>query len=300
MKKVFLLILTGLLLFAFNLKAQEIEANVTVNIDQLTQENRINVSSMESDVERYINSQEFTEMDWEGEKIPVDITIVLTGGTNNVYSARMFIASNRYIYGQDGGTSVALKMVENNWGFEYQRGAMFSFNLYRYDHFSSMIDFYMLLVIGFDLDSYTPLDGTDVFERAKKIAQVAANKNIAGYEKFANPGEFTKIGLLNELTDPRYEPFRKLISDYYYDGLDMMAEDRELAINTLAYLIQEMADFKKNKLMGPSLLLQVFFDTKYNELGQLFKEYKDKDFILSQLTYLDPTHTQKYQEALEE
>lgn len=296
-------IVIGLIIFCSTFvitKSQEIEANVTVNMEQLTQENRINVSSMESDLERYINNQRFTEIDWEGPKIPVEINIVLSGGNQNVYSARMFIASKRYIYGQEGGTSVVLKMVENKWAFEYQRGAMFSFNINRWDNFSSMIDLYMLLVIGYDMDTYEEAGGTRAFEIAKTIAQLAANQNISGFETFANPGEFTKISLLNELTDPRYVPFRKLVFEYYYDGLDMMAEDRELALKTADYLVQEMAIFKEEKLIGPSLMLQVFFDSKHLELATLFKDYEEKERVRNNLMYLDPTHTQIYNENLED
>jgi hypothetical protein len=279
--------------------SQEIDANVSVNMEQLTQEARIDVSTMESDLKRYINNQSFTDLDWEGPKIPVDLTIVLTGG-NGSYAARMFIASKRYIYGQEGGTSVALKMVENNWAFQYQRGAMFSFNINRFDELSSIIDFYMLLVIGFDLDSYEELGGTRVFEIAKRISNLAANQNVPGFDRFTNPGQFSKVALLNELTDPRMEAFRKLIFEYYYDGLDMMTGDRDLAMETAAYIVYEMAEFKENKLMTPSLLLQVFFDSKYMELADLFKNYKDKESVKKDLMYLDPTHTEKYKEIMGE
>ncbi len=298
MKHYFIIILA---FFAISMNAfsQEIEAQVSVNMEQLSQEARIDVSSMENDLERYINNQRFTDMDWDGPQIPVDITIVLAGG-NGSYSARMFIASKRYIYGQEGGTSVALKMVENNWSFRYQRGAMFSFNLNRFDELSSIIDFYMLLIIGFDLDSYNELGGTRVFERAKRITNIAANQNEQGFERFTNPGQFSKVALLTELTDPRMEPFRKLIFEYYYDGLDMMVEDRELAMQTAAYIIYEMAEFKENKLMTPSLLLQVFFDSKYLELADLFKNYEDKETVKKDLMYLDPTHTEKYKEIMGE
>ena len=298
MFKAFLVLIAFLLTVETNF-AQEIEANVNVNTEQLSPENRVNVTSMASDVERYINSQNFSGTEWEGPKIPVEINIVLSGGGSNVYGARMFVASKRYIYGQEGGTSVALKMVENKWSFEYQRGAMFTFNLNRYDKFSSMIDFYMLMVLGYDLDSFEPLGGTDMFERAQKIARLGSGQNIPGFETFSNPGEFTKYALVRELTDPRYEPFRKLIYEYYYDGLDMMAEDKKLAMETLDFIIQEMATFKEEKLTGPSLMLQVFFESKYDELASLFVDYENKSRVYNNLIYMDPTPTKYYNEAME-
>ncbi|MFW5662348.1 MAG: DUF4835 family protein, partial [Bacteroidota bacterium] len=64
-------------------EANEVEANVTVNMEQISQENRTNVMSLESDLEKYINSQTFTDLEWEGPPIPVEISIYLSGGFNN-------------------------------------------------------------------------------------------------------------------------------------------------------------------------------------------------------------------------
>ena len=57
--------------------AQEINAEVVVNMEQLSFEARNYVSTMENDLERYLNNERFTDLQWEGEPIPVGITIYL-------------------------------------------------------------------------------------------------------------------------------------------------------------------------------------------------------------------------------
>lgn len=289
------LLLTVLLAFSGNIFAQEIEANVNVNVELLDQEYRVNVSTMEQDLETYINSTQYLDTEWEGRKIPVDISIVVSGGYNNRYQARVFIASNRYIYGQDDGKSVVIKIADEQWSFDYARGAYFNYDLNRYNEFSSLIDFYMLAIIGLDLDTYETLGGNPAYNKARRLAGVAASKDIEGFDTYVKPGEFTKFALISELTDLRYEDLRILFFEYYVDGLDMMSEDREKGLENLREIISNMVYFKKEKMVGPSILLQAFTDSKARELGATFEGYNDPT-VFKDLKYLAPSSTTIFEE----
>lgn len=278
-------------------RSQEIEATVSVNMEAIPEEYRTNILTLQSDVETYINNQRYTNIEWEGPKIPIEVNIAITGGMRNTYSAQLFIASKRFIFGQEGGQSVTLKLIDRTWVFEYNRGAMLSYNPSRYNEFTSLLDFYMLLIIGFDLDTYESLSGSRVYELARSIVTMGASYGADGWQTTATPGEFTRYTLISELTDLKFEPLRKLFFSYYYDGLDVMAEDREQGLSNLAYVIQEMADFKDKKLSSPSVLIQAFFDAKAPELADLFKGYKKHPGIFRDLMYLDPTNSQIYDEA---
>jgi hypothetical protein len=75
-----------------------------------------------------------------------------------------------------------------------------------------------------------------------------------------------------------------------------MAFNKEKATEALAGIIADMASFKQNKLTGPSVLLQLFFDSKAQELASIFKGYQDKK-VFNDLIYLDPSNTMLYNEA---
>lgn len=280
------------------LQAQEIVANVNVNMEMLAQENRVNVQTMESDLENYINNQRFTNIEWEGAKIPVEISIYLAGGAMSTYSARLFVVAKRMLDGPEGSSSVSLKLVDDKWAFEYSRYANLTFNPNRFHEFTSLIDFYMLLVIGMELDSYGELEGSQVFDLAKRICQIGASAGAEGYQTFSEPGKFTRYNLINEITDLRYEPLRKLIFSYYVDGLDLMYADSKTAIENIINVMKDMYEFKKNKMTGPSVFLQAFFDAKNMELSELFKKYPDKS-IYDLLIYLDPGSATMYRDAKE-
>ncbi len=279
--------------FAF---AQEIECNVSVDLEQIAPENRVNVSTMENDVKNYINNQRFTDLNWEGKKIPVDINIYITGGSRNRYSAKLFIVSKRYIAGGEG-TSVTLKLIDNDWSFDYAQNATLSYNPSRFNEFSSMLDFYMLTIIGYDMDTYGELDGTACYEKAKQVCQLGASAGVSGYQAYSDPGKLTRYSIVSELTDFRYEDFRKLIFSYFVDGLDQMDTKRDEAIKQLAGVIYDMSEFKKNKMVGQSVLVQAFFDAKSMEICSIFKGIKDYPDIFGQLMYLDPMKSSDYQAA---
>lgn len=294
MKMILMIMMT--LLCVGSAVAQEISATVTVNMEQLDPEKRVYVASMERDVTNYLNNQQFTKNEWEGPKIPVEVSIFLSGGNKNIFAGRLFVASRRHLLGDDEGTSIAFRTIDNKWVFPYSQGANLSFNALRFDDFTSLLDFYMMMIIGLDLDSYGELDGTPVYDQARQILLLGANSGVDGWSTYAAPGEFTRYTLLNELSDLRYTDLRKMIFSYYVDGLDMMATDKAKALANIHQVIKDMADFKEKKMVGPSAFLQMFFDSKSREIAALFEGYSDKT-VYNQLIYLDPTNSMHYEEA---
>jgi uncharacterized protein DUF4835 len=292
MKSVYFLLL---FLLCKNIYAQEIEASVSVDDQQITQENLFQISSLATGLEEYINNTSFTDIDWEGPKIPVDISISVQGGARNVFSARMIVTSKRYLDGTDYESSVVLRLFEQQWSFEYVNAASHSYNELVYNPFTTMIDYYMLLVIGADADTYGELDGTDVFDKARQICLLASGK-APGFDTQSKPGEFTKYNLVTEFADLRFDTFRKLVFAFFVDGLDQLSTNREEALRAIAGVIGEMAEFKEKKLNGPSVVLQAFFDAKAIEIAQLFNGYEDEQ-LFKNLMYLDPSNTMKYENA---
>lgn len=292
---IFIFLILGL----SRLKSQEIKASVTINTDLLSYEAKQYVSTLKDDLEKYINNQKFLNEDWEGEPIPVDINIVFTGGGNNRYSAKMILVSRRYVDNPKNDlqmTIPTLRITETNWKFEYSYGANLTFNPTRFEYFTSVIDFYMLLIIGFDKDSFEELGGNNAFELAKSILQLGASQQAEGFETFVEPGTYTKYNIIRELTDPRYYPLRKLIFAFYVDGIDRLEFKKEEGLSNLVRIIEDMAKFKREKLVESSILLQLFFDTHYQTLATLFNGYPERS-LFDNLIYLDPGHSMIYQES---
>lgn len=290
-----------ILLLPLMLNSQEIISNVSVNSEFVPFEEKQYISTLETDLENYINNQKFLETEWEGKPISVDINIVLNSIGNHRFSARIAFVTRRDLDLPNSGESLQipmLRIVETNWTFEYNLGANLTYNLLRFDRICSMIDFYILLAIGFDLDSYGELGGSDVFEKAKSIVQLGASLNIEGFQTYSEPGEFTKYNLIRELTDPRFFELRRIFFTYFSDGFDSLAFNREEGLKNIIHSLKLMYEFKKNKLVESSILLQTFFNSQSQTLATLFNGYPDTE-IFDILMYLDPSNGMLYRDSKE-
>lgn len=294
--KIFILI-SAFALIPKSIFSQELTATVSVNVEQLSSDKRTDIATLQEEIKSYINNQQYLNMEWQGEKIPVDINIFLTGKNGSTYSAKMSFVSQRKIGFKSGqGYSVMMKTFEQDWSFQYSLGARLTHQSSRWDDLSSMLDFYALLAIGFDLDSYGELDGTVAFEAAKTIAINASSGDVPGFKRFYQPGEASKMALINDITDMRNEDFRKLMFSFSADGLDSMTINKDIGLKNIENVIARMADFKNSKVTGPNELIQLFFDTKYMEIADMFNAYPSKDFFKN-LRYLDPSHSTHYYES---
>jgi hypothetical protein len=295
----FCAILIGIIfIFVINLDAQEIKVDVTVNVEQLEFEARTFVSTMKRDIENYINNQKFMQNDWVGVPVPVKMTIFLSGGSNGKYSAKLFIVSTRKIDGPGDRQSGNVRFYDDKWSFEYGLGANLTFNPLRFDSFTSLLDYYMFLMIGFELDTWEELGGNQAFNYARQIVELGTAHNADGYSSYSNPGDFTRYNLTSELTNMRFNDLRKVWFSYYVDGLDLMATDKNKAMENLKNAIYQLALFKKNKLVESSVLMQLFFDSKAQEIGSIFNGTTD-DNVFENLKYLDIGNATIYDDAKE-
>jgi hypothetical protein len=146
------------------------------------------------------------------------------------------------------------------------------------------------------MDTYEELAGTPMYEVARQLCLLGASNNGPGYKTNSQPGEFTRYNLVTEMVDLRFEDFRRLLFDFFYDGLELMITNKEDGLNNLVDIISDMADYKNDKLVGPSVFLQAFFDAKAKEIAAVLKGYKNEQ-VFKDLMFLDPSNSTLYQEA---
>jgi hypothetical protein len=278
-------------------QAQEIKANVIVNHERLEFESRTDISTIKDDLERYINNQRFTDIAWEGDPIDVDILIYFISGGNGNYSARIALSSKRML-DTEGGSSVNARFLENSVSFKYARGGSFSYNTNRFNSLNTMIDFYMLVFIGLDLDTYGEGGGDKAYNLARNVFNLGTTSGADGWENRTGVAEFNKYNLITELTDIRFSEWRNLVFAYYYDCLDLMMSDEKTAKENLVQTIYSMNDFRRDRLTAQSVLIQLFFDTKAQEICTILNDYDD-NMVFSALMQLDPSHTLFYEDARE-
>lgn len=290
-----LLALSFLLLSQFNTSlSQEIDCKVTVNFEQLPPQNKSDLSDFAEKIQRYINSYKWTNVDLGGEKIECTLNIFFTSASGNNYQAQIFIGSQRKIYQSDKSTAI-LRILDDKVDFVYDKNAPLYHDELRFDPLLSLIDFYMYIVIGYDFDTYEPLGGTEFFEKAFRICTNAqSSQSTRGWQKVSSG--YSRFNLINELLDAKYADFRKAMYEYHYNGLDIMQKYPEDALAAIDSVIDVMINIRK--INPTSTLVKLFFDAKYMELAEIFKNAKNKEALFKKLILADPYHQTTYLEYL--
>jgi hypothetical protein len=275
--------------------AQELDPTVRVDMQPLTLDQRQDVMLMAETVKNYLQSNRYTSEDWEGARIPVDVTIYINGRNGNRYSARLSIVSLRLVNNTPGTGGGLLRVFDQDWTFEWSNSPTLVYQPLRYDEFTSVLDFYMMLAIGLDMDTYDDLGGADMYKAALSIAQTGNAQGISQFSTVYQPGQFTRMAFVTELNDMRFQGLRRLIFDYHA-AVDLYAESKKEGQVALAQVLNDMANFKRTKISNRSVVLQAFFDAKAGEISDIFKGVSDQQ-IWADLRFLDPGKTQQYEEA---
>lgn len=284
------------LLFGFTslLFSQELNCDVTVNSESIPQESRDLLSDFSSSIESYMNQTRFTDQNWEYPKINCALSIFITSASDEThYQAQIVVTSQREILKSDKH-SLMLSINDNSWNFEYVNGQPLYSRQSVFEPVTSLLNYYAYIILGFDADSWDELGGTPYFTRAYDIVNLGANSNFkTGWER--NSSSYSRRGLVEDLLNEKYRPFREAIYKYYY-GLDLYEQNKVEGQKYMASLVDALSNLKK-KVDLNGVFVKVFFDAKNGELVDRLKSYPDKT-VFEKLKKIDPAHLSKYDEAL--
>lgn len=283
-----------LIIFSISSFAQELNCTVSINMDNISNANRDLLSDFQQNLSDYMNKTRFTTDDWGGDKITCSLNIfILTATDNGSYTAQVVVTSLRPIY-KSTKNSLMLSINDPMWAFTYQKGQALLAHQAVYDPVASFLDYYAYMIIGFDYDSWQEFGGTPYFNKAINISNLGtASRFSKGWVR--SSGTYSRIGLVEDLLNDKYRPFREAFYQYYY-GIDIFTKNKTIGEEKIVYLIKTLQALK-DKVDFSSPLLKTFFDAKSGEIVEYLKDYQDKN-IFNILKKIDPSHTAKYDAAI--
>lgn len=292
------LVLAACVLFVATVpaRAQEIQASVEVITDQLNPALKEYLSDFKQKVETYVNDFRWTDVDFNGDRIPVTVSInFLSGSPSGDFTAQIVVVSQRRVY-EDGRptekTSLISRFLDPKWSFAYQQGQPFYHDQFQFNDLTSLLDFYMYVVIGMDFDSMEPLQGTPWFQRAATIGQRAQSTNRAS-EWVGAQNSYSRMNLVNELQNANYEPFRSALYWYYYEGLDFLVTEKEEAQKSIARGLGDIADILQ-RINTRSILLTMWLESKSSEFCSLLDGFGGKPALMTRLMQVDAVRAETY------
>jgi hypothetical protein len=297
MKKAICLSVILLFLSTASVIPQELNCKVSINTESIQSAQRDYLRNFASDIERYMNNTRFTNEDLDGERIQCNLDIVLTtASSDNRFTAQVVVASQRPIYiGDDisDRSTPVLRVLDNNWQFNYMPNQRMNHDEMVFDPLTSFLDFYAYLAIGLDLETYVPMSGSACFQKANKIVQLASSSSYAK-DWQQTSASYSKFGIIDELTNMKYNSFRTSFNNYYYDGVDLFTTQKQTALANMLKAIESINELRQ-RYNPTSVIVKQFFDAKFREIAESFYNYSDRN-VYEALSNYDQEHRSTYQE----
>ncbi|MGN1375889.1 MAG: DUF4835 family protein [Prevotella sp.] len=263
-------------LFAFitsvtNVTAQELLAKITINHNQIQGTDASVFDNLQETLEQFVNDRQWTSLQFQkNERIVCNFNITVTkyDQSSNLFTCTALIQANRPVY-NSAYTSTLYNNKDNEFNFEFAQFDQLNFNEEQIDNqLTALIAYYAYLIIGLDLDSFSPMGGEDILQRCLNLVNNAQNLNFSGWKAFEN--DRNRFAFINDYLEGAMKPFRQLQYDYYRTGLDEMANNVERGRTNITTSIE--TNLKKVHEDKPlSLLPQIWTDYKKDELSSIYK-----------------------------
>lgn len=243
----------------------------------------------------YINQRQWTDDRFlPEERIDCSFQIVFTEAvTLTRFRARLVLTTRRPIYGTAQQTTV-LQISDENWQFEYVRGTPLVFEPDRYNAITSVVNFYVYLMLGYDYDTFDELGGTDYFDEARLVAERAQNAGAPGWSSLG--GDQSRGELISQIMDPRFRQLRQAYFTYHFDFLDHFVEETSDAREDLMEVVEIVATLRQD--VQRAYFLDQFFSTKYQEIAAALRGSSHASRALEVLAQSDPANMSTYQSMM--
>ncbi len=267
----FLLVLVCCFSFLSNTKAQELQAKITINHNQIQGTDASVFDNLQQTLEQFVNDMQWTSLQFQkNERIVCNFNITVTkyDQSSNLFTCNALIQANRPVYNSAYNTTL-YNNKDADFNFEFSQYDQLNYNEDQIDNqLTALFAYYAYLIIGLDLDSFSPMGGEDVLQRCLNLVNNAQNLNFSGWKAFDS--DRNRFALINDYMEGAMRPFRQLQYDYYRSGLDEMANNVERGRTNISTSIEE--NLKKAHEDKPlSLLPQIWTDYKKEELSSLYK-----------------------------
>ena len=269
-RQLWLTFLFGLLVCS-NVKAQELQAKVTINHNQIQGTDASVFENLQQTLEQFINDRQWTNLQFQkNERIVCNFNITVTkyDQSSNLFTCTALIQANRPVYNA-AYTSTLYNNRDANFNFEFAQFDQLDINEETVDNqLTALVAYYAYLIIGLDLDSFSPMGGEDILQRCMNLTNNAQNLNFTGWKAFDD--DRNRFAFINDYLDGAMRPFRQLQYDYYRTGLDEMANNAERGRTNITTAIEN--DLKKSHEDKPmSALPAIWTDYKKDELANIYK-----------------------------
>ena len=275
--------------------SQQFSSNVIVNSESLNQTNNSVFKNLEQSIIFFVDKNQWSNDNLKDfEKIKLNILITINKYEDGFFNADFEFQAFRPVLNSTYLTTI-FKYVDKNIQFSFNEfdQILFSENQFQ-SNLSSLVAFYLNIIIGIDKDSYVYNSGEFYFNKSKNILNLANQKNNSGWSSSSSGGVLNKFWLIDNLSSPNSKEFKDFIFNYHSNGLDLMHNDLKEAKNNIITYLSYLKPLKRRS--PNSILLKILFDAKSDEINEIFlggPEINTEELV-NDLNYLSPFFSNKW------
>ena len=285
------------ILAVLSVQAQELQVKVNINHSQISGTDVSVFENLQQTLEQFVNERQWTELQFQkNERIQCSFNITVSKyiREENRFECSALIQANRPVY-NSAYTSTLYNNKDDNFHFEFKQFDQLNFvEEVVSDQLTALMAYYAYLIIGLDLDSFSPMGGTDVLQRCMHLVNNAQNLGFPGWKSFEDSRN--RFAIINDYLDEAMKSLRQLQYDYYRKGLDEMANNAERGRTEITTALEE--GLKKAHEDKPlSLLPQIWTDYKRDELVNIYKgkgTQKEKERIYELLMSINASQNSSW------
>lgn len=255
--------------FSSWMEGQELNCTVKVVHSQVQGTNTEVFEALETAITEFMNNRTWTELQYQkAERVDcnLNITVKKYDEKNDMFSCELLFQVTRPVYNSGYSTTV-FSMRDTEFSFSYNRQDALDFNINNMDsNLTAMLAYYAYLFIGLDLDTFSPMGGTDVLHVVESIVNNAQTMSSPGWKAFDDSKN--RHAIINDYMDSSMEPFRQLQYKYHRQGLDEMAQNADRGRTAITEALEMLKEAHTNKPI--SQLPQIFTDFKRDEIVNIY------------------------------
>lgn len=295
-----ILFLLLILLLPSIVNSQEFICQVSVNSPQVEGTEKKVFQTLQTELYDFINNRKWTNYIYKTEeRIECSIMITITERpSSDQFKARVNVVLQRPVYKTSYNTNL-LNLVDNDFDFKYieYEPLVYSDDAFT-SNLTSMVAYYLYVMLGFDADSFSKLGGTPYFEKARAVVNAAQNTPERGWKAYEN--QKNRYWLVENVLNSTYQPFREGMYTYHRTGLDLMSENMDMGRNGVNECIEGIQRVNREKT--GLYIVQLFVNAKRDELINIYTQAApmDKTKAVNVLKEIDPANSSRYQQILQQ
>lgn len=272
-----LLLVTFCFIYSLTISAQELNCQVTINSDQVSQGDLPVFKTLEKSLNDFVNKNRWGNRTFkESERINAQMFITITKYESNRFEGNIQIQSSRPVFNTSYETPV-FNHKDNSLSFQYIEFQPLIFNENVFEsNLVAVVAYYANIILGLDADTFSLEGGNDNLRTAQKIVTQAQGSAYKGWSRTADD-KHSRFELVDNLLSNAYREYRVTMYNYHRKGLDILGDNNSTGKQTIMGAMRLLETMQKRR--PNAFLLQTFFDAKSDEIQSIFSDGPKVDLV---------------------